>query len=409
MRSLGLLIGREFTARIAKKSYWVFTVIGLLVMIGLTFVPTLMNVVNKSSRTQIVLVDSHHLLPARTVQSVNSNPSLYTFRFSEVASNHIERFSSIEMQTFLRLHHVKLAVVVSGNNLAHASFIVEQSGSTGISALQSLNRFLQTQVTQARIASLPANDARLLQLPVAITMHQWKSGIKSVDVMLQSTILVYVMLLLLFVTNLMYGMWVMQGIVEEKSNRIVEMLLIAVRPWHILFGKVFGLGLVALVQYGVWTVGVGVALLIRKTASPLPIHGIPTETIVLFPVFFFLGYLLFGTMFGIAGSLIYRSEEQQMAVMPITFLMIIVFYSAIYAIFNPESMFSIVISFVPFFSPLAMFARLALSDVPWWQIALSIIICCISISYMVKMGARIYRRFALKNSGKSGWKVLLNR
>lgn len=403
------MIEREWMARMTKKGYWVFTALGLVMLVALTFLPSLMQWLDRTAQTNVVLSDPHRLVAPALARTLQAHPDQFNFRLTVAQSPAPVHWNQTTVGDWTKAQHTHVIVAVSGTSPATASFTLEQYGSLDPAKLAQLRTTLVTLVMNSRMAALPAVTQTSLAAPVPFVMHQWQSGAKSLNQLLQSSLLVYYMAMLLFITLMVYGVWVAQGIIEEKSNRIVEMMLIAVKPWQILFGKVVGIGLVALVQYAIWMTGAGISLVLRNSLATVPIHSVPLSVILWFPVFFVLGYLLYATLFAIGGSLVHRPEEQQLAVTPVTMLLVVTFYASMFSIFNPTSTFAQVVSFIPLMTPLAMFARVTLSDVPAWQalIAIALTVGCIWLALIA--GARIYKKFALQTSGKSGWKLLFKR
>jgi ABC-2 type transport system permease protein len=407
MNKLWIIMQREFFARFVKKGYWVFTVIGLIVMIGLTFLPTISHFIDSHTRTKVVLNDPNQIVAPAILKAVEQNPDAYSLQFTLSAQPGVPNMTPDQLISYMDGLHAHTVVVIKGESAANAQFQVEQNGTMRPSTLTTLKTLFNNQVLQARMTTITPDTQQVLSAPVSFDVHQLQIKSKSSDQLIQSQMLVYFMEMLLMFTLMMYGVWVAQGVIEEKSNRIIEMMLIAVKPWQILFGKVLGMGMVALVQYAVWTVGVVVSLLVRNSMSSIHLDTVPAATIAMFPLFFVLGYLFYAVLFGIGGSLVYRAEEQQLAVGPVSILMVLAFYSSMFVFTNPDSSFAVAVSFVPFLSPLTMFARVALGDVPLWQVLVSIAIMVVSILGEILLGASIYRRHALKTSGKSGWKLLL--
>lgn len=406
MNPLWLLVSREFSVRIRKRGFWIATILGVVLMVGITFLPTIMGALNRVSTTNVVLDDPHSLVSAASIREVNTHLQSYPFRLHVDTTPAVTRFDSRAMNSYMKEHHTKLVVVVEGTSLARASFVVEQQGTNSLSDQKAVETWLRSQVVTARSSSLSKSELRMLSAPVPFSTRQWESGSKSMEQLVNSSVLVYVLLFLLFFTCFMYGMFVAQGLVEEKSNRVVEMLLIAARPWQILFGKIIGLGLLALIQYALWIGGAVVSYAIRDSGGTGPISGVPIATIAWFPVFFVFGYLMYASLFAIAGSLVHRTEDLQMAVAPVNIPIVIVFYVSLYSLYNPNGIIATVASFVPIFTPLTMFVRIAMTDVPIWQVLVSLALTAASIWALIAIGARTYRRFSLKTSGKSGWKIL---
>lgn len=407
MRELGIWIEREFKLRVKTKGYWIFTIIGMVILVAFTFLPTLMNWINQSTTSRVVIADPQKIAAAMLKKTVQAKPDAYNFKLVSTQASGIGQYNTDQMKQFMKQEHAKIVVLVKGDNAANASFVIEENGTINPAKIQNLQTLLQQTVTQARIAQLPKTSQAQLAAPVAIATKQWQSNSKSMKEVVQSEIVVYFLLILLFATIITYGNWVTQGVVEEKSNRIIEMLLITSRPWQILFGKVVGIALVGLLQYAIWMVAIGCIRFIPHHLAGLSVHNVPISVLAWFPVFFIIGFFLWSIVYGIAGSLVTRSEEQQMAVMPVMFAVIISFYLALFAVLpNPDSLFAKIISFIPMLSPLTMSTRLALSDVPAWQIAVAIALDIVWGILLVRWGAGVYRKFALRTSGKASWRIL---
>jgi ABC-2 type transport system permease protein len=207
-------------------------------------------------------------------------------------------------------------------------------------------------------------------------------------------VVAFVMLFFIYMTVLIYGLFVMRGVIEEKQSRIVEVMVSSVRPTQMMLGKVIGIGLVGLTQIGVWalsgllltTVGVS-AFSSRGITMP----SISPALLVYFVVYFVLGYFLYATLYALVGSTVSSEEEAQQAQMPVTILLVVpmVIFNMIIA--NPTSTASIVLSMIPFFAPTLMMMRIAVVNPPLWQILLSMGIMFATILGCVWVAARIYR------------------
>ncbi|SFU85204.1 ABC transporter permease [Alicyclobacillus macrosporangiidus] len=406
MNGLWIMVEREFMARVTRKAYWFMTLFGLAVMVALTFMPTIMQWIQHSTQKRIAVADPNRLLAASTVPP-QSDASDFTLDILPVDVARRITGSDEALTSYFHDSKVSAVVVVRGAQTADATFVIEENDTLEPSTLQQVEGWARQQVMSARVQQLGPAAQTALSRPVPVDVHARNPNSFSFEQRLQSTMLVYAMVILLFTTVIAYGAWVVQGVIEEKSNRIIEMMLIALKPWQILFGKVIGIALVALVQYALWTAGVLVARAIRGSAAAIPVEHVSPATLALFPLFFLLGYLMYATLFSIGGSLVHRAEEQQLAVTPVTLLLVVVFYASLLAVFKPDSTWATIISFIPPCMPIAMFARVALTHVPVWQLILSIAGGLVVIWLLVWAGAVVYRRFALHTSGASGWKLLL--
>ncbi|MCL6442934.1 MAG: ABC transporter permease [Alicyclobacillus sp.] len=404
---LWILMEREFKTRFARKGYWVFTVVGVVLLVALTFLPSIINLVNGVSTRTVIMDDPKGLLGASVSRLIAANPKGYDFKLKVDDTPGVLSLNAHQMSEYMDSHHTSLVVTVAGNSAASAEFTLQERGSVNPTVVAQLESAVKQAVTLARLSELPpATQARLSQ-PVRFATHQWKSGSKSMDQMIQATVLVYCMLIMLFATMMTYGAWVAQGVVEEKTNRIVEMMLVTAKPWQILFGKVLGIGLVGLVQYVIWLAVLGVGLTVRKQLSSLPLSHIPASTFVLLPIFFILGYFLYASLYAIAGSLVNRPEEQQMALTPVVLCMVILFYISLFGVLpQPDSTFAAIVSFIPILTPMTMFTRAVMTTVPTWQIVIGIGLTILLNLLMIRYGAAVYRRFALRNTGKASWTLL---
>ena len=208
----------------------------------------------------------------------------------------------------------------------------------------------------------------------------------------------FIAAVLLYVALLTYGNFIAQGVVEEKANRIVEILLSTVRPEQLLTGKIIGIGLVGLFQLALIGV-VGVAL-----ATAAHIFAVPGAAVaVLFTglLWFILGFFLYAVMFAAAGSLVSRNEEVQSAAMPITMLAILAYFVAIGVLtpmFNgqPMSTTGIILAMIPPISPVLMPTGMATGDIAPWQAALAVVLTLLTSAGAAWVAARIYANSVLR-------------
>nr|PZN41710.1 MAG: hypothetical protein DIU60_16460 [Actinomycetota bacterium] len=202
--------------------------------------------------------------------------------------------------------------------------------------------------------------------------------------------------MVLFFLMFMFGQGIAQGVLEEKSNRIVELLLGKVRPAQLLAGKVLGIGTVALAQITlIATSGVAVALLTGLVDVPRDAIG----TAALVVAWFVPGYLLFATLWAVAGSLVSRQEDIQHAAGPVSFLQSIALLAALAPFSGANDTLTRVLSLVPGLSSSVMPVRMAAEPVPWWDVALAVALTVAAIAALLRVGARIYSGGLLRHGG----------
>ncbi|MGH9366613.1 MAG: ABC transporter permease [Thermoanaerobaculia bacterium] len=206
---------------------------------------------------------------------------------------------------------------------------------------------------------------------------------------------VLIFMIILYTTFLMYGMQNMKGVIDEKTNRIVEVIIASVRPTELMLGKIIGIGLVGLTQYLIWSLIAmnlslpAIAGLMASTDMGVP--KIPISMILYFVLFFVFGYFLYASVYTAIGAPFNTDQEaQQLAMVPMMFIVSVwAFFPALMN--NPNGGVAVFASLFPFTSPLAMFLRTAMGQPPGWQIALSILLLAATTVAIAWFAGRIYR------------------
>jgi ABC-2 type transport system permease protein len=205
--------------------------------------------------------------------------------------------------------------------------------------------------------------------------------------------LAYGAAILLYVALIFAGTWVGSGIVEEKSSRVVEVLLSALRPAELLCGKLLGIGVVALAQVAAAATGAAtVALAIGDLQLP---HAI-SSTALMVVAWFVLGYALYACAFAVAASLVSRQEDVPAVTTPLNVLMAAAFLTAMKAAEQPEGVTAQVLSFVPPFAPLLMPVRAAAGDLTAAEQALAMALCLVAAAVLLRLAVRVYGGSALR-------------
>jgi ABC-2 type transport system permease protein len=205
--------------------------------------------------------------------------------------------------------------------------------------------------------------------------------------------------ILIYMALLLNGQAVAQGVVEEKTSRVVEILLATVRPWQLMIGKVLGLGVVGLIQVSVIALS-GVAA--GVATGSLHLHATAAfSTIAWLIAWFLLGYIAYSLAFAAVASLVSRQEEVAAAVTPVLMLLIVGYVIGISILpSNPDSGFVAVLSLIPIFSPTLMPVRLALGVVPAWQAAVSLAGIIAVIPLLLWFSARVYSNAVLRSGAR---------
>ncbi|WP_424184131.1 ABC transporter permease [Actinokineospora sp. G85] len=207
-----------------------------------------------------------------------------------------------------------------------------------------------------------------------------------------------VVVVLLYMSLLLHGTMVAQGVVEEKSTRVVELLLATIRPWQLLLGKVLGLGLVGLAQLAV----IGAAGIVLATATGvLSIPWSAAGTLLWGLFWYVLGYLFYAAVFAAAGSLVSRQEETQAVLLPVTSVLVLAFVLGFGLLTRaPTGVAAGVLSVLPPFAPILMPGRLAMGVAPVWQVGVAVVLMLGTVAGLAWLGGRIYTGAILSTGGR---------
>jgi len=288
-----------------------------------------------------------------------------------------------------KLENGDLDAVVSGDTL-----ITKDNVDTTLGAV--LKGAHAAVVQQQQIAEAGIDQQKLAQAMQVAPMHEQtidpnaKTNLERGIVAIVAVGVVYGMLM-------MIGQFVAQGVVEEKSSRVIELLMVVVKPWQLLTGKIIGLGILGILQLAI-VVGLGLGGAIATGLITVP--GSAISTILQVLAWFVLGYTFFASMFALAASLVSRQEDLGSVMVPGTFIPMLAFFAAFKVLDDPGGTFSTIVSMIPGISPTTMPVRAAMSDVPAYQYTLAVVLQVIAIVLMVRLAGRVYAGAMLKTSGK---------
>lgn len=274
--------------------------------------------------------------------------------------------------------------------------ISETGGFTGNSLVELLQRGAAATKLEEILAGGDEEAARVVEL---MTSEPLTATSLSGDDPRDDTreLVAYAGLLLLYMAILLYGTWILTGVTEEKSNRVVEVLLSGLRPWQLLGGKILGIGFLGMAQFA-GTIILGLFAL--QAVGGIEIPDIGVASVVNLVIWFIIGFLLFAVMFGAAGSLVSRTEDAQTIAFPMSLVAVAGFFVSISALDDPGGMAAVIGTFVPLTAPFVVPVRAALQSIPVWQYAASVVLTLATIIAMVFVAGRIYRGALLRFGGR---------
>ncbi|HKX27037.1 MAG TPA: ABC transporter permease [Blastocatellia bacterium] len=398
MDKLIAIIKREYLTRVRSKGFIIGTIVSPLLMMSFVIIPVMVARFGGPGSYRIWVLDQtsdarlferlEKLLTSETgadrrylIQREIADPGA---SFEELRTRLNQRVAAGELDGYLVLPKEALTE-------DRIMYLAKNVGDFGSRA--QIHNALNRAIIESRVAQagLKTEDVRNLVRDVQLDVRNVR-GEREGN---QTFFLSFGLLLIIYITVLVYGLMVMSGVMEEKQSRIIEVLLSSVRPFELMLGKLIGIGLVGLTQYLVWvTSGIIISIV---TALPVlaaswdRLPKIPVLQLVFFVVYFILGYFLYATLYAMVGAIISSEEDAQQVQMPVTMTIVIPMMIATLVIRNPDGNLSILLSLVPFFSPILMFLRIGLQMPPWWQIALSILIMIVTILGIIWVAAKIYR------------------
>ncbi|SDH60502.1 ABC-2 type transport system permease protein [Planococcus glaciei] len=292
---------------------------------------------------------------------------------------------------------IEAYLVLEQNEQLSARYVSESANEMNSGAdIEQAVQSLQTALT-AETMGLDAAEVSQLFLPAAFEREAVSESSKSQEELSQARGLVYILIMLIYIAVIYYPNMIAMEVANEKSSRVMEILISSVSPVKHMFAKIAGIGTLGILQMLVFGLSGYVAI---KTAgtdlsegafSVFGFSDVKISTFLFAVLFFLLGYFLYAVLAALLGSLVSRTEDVQQLMLPMMFLIIIASFIAFSGIGVPEAGFVTVSSFIPFFAPLVMFLRVGMLDIPLWEPLLSIAIMLATIGILGWFGARVYR------------------
>jgi ABC-2 type transport system permease protein len=370
-----LVARREVSTRIRDKTFLISSaVILLLVLGGMVFQVLVASGANKV--TVGVVGDRAALQPALVAQGKAVGADVTVVGLADEAAARASLASG------------DVDGALEGGLGAAPRLLVQRKADTGLTAAVdgAVNRLaLSRQLAAAGITRLDVPKVGITTLHPGSDPTGERTGVA-------------VIVVVLYALLIMMGQFIAQGVVEEKSTRVVELLLATMRPWQLLAGKIIGLGLLGLAQIvAIAVIGVGSALAFDVVTLPGALVGTALSVVA----WFILGYAFYAAVFAGAASLVSRQEDLPSVITPMTMLLVVGFVVAIQTAGNPTGTLATVTSYLPGLSPMVMPIRLAGGGAAWWEVLLAVAVMLGAIVAVVRLGGRIYAGALLRTSGKT--------
>ena len=403
---------REYRGRIASRSFVVGTLLLAVVAFAATEAPVLIGYVQGTSQTNVAVYTTLSNLPADSAylldsqlnppsDSSNGHKAFMLSWFQGSGANEAEAQRRLEDGEF-----AALLVIGRDPKTGDLTFTLRTdmpSDGRQASILQNAVDYLAVddRLTRAgiSIASLQKPPSWSVVAVKSTTPDGTPATVNSMSDEITSSVLSTVLIVMMLMAIITYGTWVATSVAEEKGSRVMELMLNAATPAQMLAGKVVGNGAAGLTQYGVTILAALAGLLAQgpiraavfgsSGSSGLP-SGISPAIFGVFIVLFLLGFVLYALLYAALGSLVSRQEDIQSATSPLMMLVMFGYFISLFALSAINETWVAVLSFVPFFTPYVMLARVAIGHVEWWEFSLAVVIMLATITVALFAAARIY-------------------
>ncbi|MEC2077956.1 ABC transporter permease [Metabacillus fastidiosus] len=406
MNKFWLILGQTYLNKIKTKSFIITTVITLLLMLGVTNIDRIFQAFENEDevKSKIAVIDESGKLF-----------SLFNENMSELDKKiQIEKAKENESELDKRVLEGDIDgyVILSSTENEIIRGTYKSMSMTETDIPYTIEQALQQVKIKIGSEKLNLNSEQLDQLFSAVQLKKvaLEENAKSEEELNQARVLVYILLFIIYFSVIFYASMIAMEVATEKSSRVMEILISSVSPVQHMFAKILGIGLLSLTQLAlilIVTFGslkANLSNLQNMAGGFLGFSDLPASTFIYAGIFFLLGYFLFATLAAFLGSLVSRIEDVNQMITPMTLLIVAAFMIAMFGLGNPEAPFITITSYIPFFTPMIMFLRVGLLNLPFWEIALSIGVLLGTIILLAVIGARIYKGGVLFYGKTPSWK-----
>lgn len=444
MSKIATIISREYITRVRKKSFVIMSIIGPILFASLMIGPAYLAQLEDTEEKLIAVADSSHLF-------IGEFPETEYIKFEYLPSADVQKTKDLFYESpYYAILYINKNIVnqnIGSDQTAYVSLFSDKSPSLGVQ--MHISNAIEKKLERDKLKTygIDENILKSVKSDVKVkSIKLTKSGEEKESNFPLNMALGYIAGFLIYITIFFSGSQVMRGVIEEKTNRIVEVIISSVKPFQLMMGKIVGVGLVSLTQFALWGVLtialylVAIPVLMPNVAemqqsiqvenfgetgsalnaqSPVndemvskaseifnTVSAIDFGVVISTFIFFFLGgYFLYAAMFAAIGSAVDNETDTQQFMLPITLPMIFAIVAMVNIIQNPESPLAFWFSIIPFTSPVVMMARIPFG-VPYSHILLAAVLLIATFIVFTWLSAKIYRTGILMYGKKTSWKEI---
>ena len=413
MRKIWLIIKREYLVRVRKKSFIVMTIVGPLLIAALMIVPTYL--ANETQELRIIAIEEDGYEFTNKIEDTD------LLHFSKIPTEE----AILLKNNFSESNYYALLTIDRDN------FTLYSDQQISLSVSKSLEKQLEKIIEHQKLkaAGIDVEILSKAESSVQITTKIISKDGNTTNSQAEASMGIgFICGILIYIFIFMYGTMVMRGVIEEKTSRIVEVIISSVKPFQLMMGKILGVALVGLTQFVLWillTIAIAsVAELMFMDTTSMTSEINSTEQSILLSeisnlasginlvqiffsfIFYFLaGYLMYSSLFAAVGSAVDAEADSQQFVLPITIPLILAFILIQPIMENPDGSLAFWMSIIPFTSPVIMMVRLPFG-VANWELALSMVVLVLSFVLTTQLAGKIYRTGILMYGKKTSYKEL---
>ncbi|MED3761963.1 MULTISPECIES: ABC transporter permease [Peribacillus] len=408
MNKFWIVLSHTYLSKLKTKSFIISTIIMMALILVLSNLSNLIDKFDSDEQEKVAVIDQTEggLFDSykNAVAGVNDDLSIISVQDEKQAE---EMVSAEEIVGYLLIQKDK---TLGFKGTYKANQISDSAVSNDL--LLALTQ-LKGQIT-AKELNLTEQQIAQLNTPPAFDTIALQKNAKTEEDLNQARGLVYVLLFVIYFGVLMYATMIAMEVATEKTSRVMEILISSVPPVTQMFAKIMGVALLSLTQMilffgvGYFSIKQNLTGMDEGFFSFFGFGSTDISTIIYAIIFALLGYFLYATLAACLGSVVSKIEDVQQMISPMTMLVVIAFMIAMFGLGNPSASYITITSFIPFFTPMIMFLRVGMLEVPFWEIAISIGVLILTIVLLGIIGAKIYRGGVLMYGSSKSLKSIKN-
>jgi len=410
MKKMFAVFKREYLQAVRKKMFIIMTFLMPVLMIALFVLPSLIAARGLGTKHVVVLDGTGQLkdafagpekkdAPDTSLGKRGDLPQQMQTDYVDAGGKNVEQAAKPYLDQLGEKNGYDGVFVVPADALTSESAKLKyySRSATDFMTRERLSSRTNRAVQQHRFAArgINAADVQKLMKDLDVDAVQLSKGGEQKKAGMANFLVGFIFIALLFIPSFIYGLEIMRGIIQEKTDRVVEVLVSSMSAKQLLVGKILGVAAVGLTQIGVWLTMIGLIATAGLSAFALAgenvLQILRPSVFIYFVIFFILGYLTYVCVYAIGGAVCNSEKEAQQLIMPITMTMMVPWFLMFPIITNPDSSLAVGFSLAPVYGPLTMFARTLVAEPPLWHIAVSILVSIGTVFAFFWVTAKIFR------------------